>query len=174
MHFTLSKSLEILERTPDVLIAMLQNISAAWTANNEGGDTWSAYDVLGHLIHGEKTDWIPRIEIILSDKPLKAFEPFDRFAQSANSKTTTLSELLDELKSIRQSNILALKSKQLTGLDLLKTGIHPALGEVTLSQLISTWTVHDLNHLAQIARVLAKQYKDEVGPWTTYLRILQS
>ena len=174
MHFSLSKSVEILERTPDVLITMLHNLSNEWTFNNEGGESWNVYDIVGHLIHGEKTDWVPRMEIILSGKPDKAFEPFDRFAQLKNNEAPTLHQLLDEFKSIRQRNIALLKSKQLTDADLLQTGIHPAFGAVTLSQLISTWTVHDLNHLAQIARVMAKQYSAAVGPWTAYLRILQS
>ncbi|CAN5266251.1 hypothetical protein BH11BAC5_BH11BAC5_27930 [soil metagenome] len=174
MHFSLSKSLEILERTPDVLIAMLQNLSEEWTSINEGGETWSVYEIVGHLIHGEKTDWIPRMEIILSDKPGKAFEPFDRFAHSNNSTEKTLNGLLAEFKSIRQINIEVLKSKQLTEQDLQLTGVHPDFGDVTLSQLISTWTIHDLNHLSQITRVMAKQYKDEVGPWTAFLRILQA
>ena len=173
MNFSLSKSLQILERTPDVLIVMLQNISTEWTSNNEGGDTWSVYDIIGHLIHGEKTDWIQRMEIILSKNEDKTFEAFDRFAQFEASKGKTLGELLDEFKSIRRNNIDRLKFKNLTTEDLKKTGIHPALGEVTLSQLLSTWTVHDLNHLAQISRVMGKHYEREVGPWKKYLRILQ-
>jgi hypothetical protein len=174
MHFSLSKSIEILERTPDVLNTMLYNLSDEWTCNNEGGETWNVYDIIGHLIHGEKTDWIPRMKIILSDKTDKAFLPFDRFTQINTSEKPTLHDLLNEFKNLRESNINLLKSKQLTDADLLQTGIHPAFGAVTLSQLISTWTVHDLNHLGQIARVMAKQYKEEVGPWAAYLRILQS
>jgi len=173
MNFSLSKSIEILERTPDVLITMLQNISPDWTSNNEGGETWSAYDIIGHLIHGEKTDWIPRMEIILSDKQDKKFELFDRFAQFEQSKGKSLIQLLDEFKSLRQKNIELLCSKKLTDKDLAEIGIHPAFGEITLCQLLSTWTVHDLNHIAQISRVMAKQYKTDVGPWVEYLRILQ-
>jgi len=173
MNFTLEKSLEILERTPGLLLIMLQNISADWTSANEGGETWSAYDIIGHLIHGEKTDWIPRTEIILSANSDKAFTPFDRFAQFENSKGKSLHQLLKEFKLLRESNVEHLRSKKLTGKDLEKTGIHPAFGEVTLLQLLSTWVVHDLNHIAQISRVMAKQYKTEVGPWTAYLRILQ-
>jgi uncharacterized damage-inducible protein DinB len=174
MHFSLPKSIEILERTPDVLITMLQNISPDWSSNNEGGETWSVYDIVGHLIHAEKTDWIARMEIILSDKPGKTFEPFDRFAQFENSKGKSLSQLLDEFKSLRKMNIEHLRSKNLTNKKKEEKGIHPSLGEVTLSQLLATWTVHDLNHIAQISRVMAKQYKAEVGPWKAYLRILQS
>ena len=173
MNFALSKSIEILERTPAVLIAMLQNISPDWTSNNEGGETWSVYDIVGHLIQGEKTDWIPRMEIILSDKPDKTFEPFNRFAQFEESKGASLTELLDEFKRLRENNIERLSSKKLTDKNFDEKGIHPVFGEITLSQLLSTWTVHDLNHIAQISRVMAKQYKAEVGPWVEYLKILQ-
>ena len=173
MNFTIEKSIEILQRTPNVLNAMLQNISADWTSNNEGIETWSVYDIIGHLIQGEKTDWIPRIEIILSQKPDRTFEPFDRFAQFKESKGKSLTQLLDEFKILRKKNIDNLLSKKITNKNLEEKGIHPALGEVTLSQLISTWVLHDLNHIAQISRVMAKQYKAEVGPWTEYLRILQ-
>jgi uncharacterized damage-inducible protein DinB len=172
MNFSLSKSIEILERTPNVLIMMLQGLSPEWTSNNEGAETWSVFDVLGHLIEGEKTDWISRMNIILSDEPDKTFKPFDRFAQIEESKGKSLTELLSEFKSLRQHNIEHLKLKQLTDDDLLRTGLHPAFGEVTLSQLLSTWTVHDLNHIAQISRIMATQYKSAVGPWIEYLRIL--
>jgi hypothetical protein len=175
MNFTLEKSLEILERTPDVLITMLRGISVEWTSANEGGETWSVFDILGHLIHGEKTDWIPRTEIILSENNRdKKFEPFDRFAQFENSKGKTLNQLLKEFKKFRKRNIEYLISKNITDKDLEEKGIHPALGEVTLSQLLSTWVVHDLNHITQISRVIAKQYKTEVGPWIEYLKILQT
>jgi uncharacterized damage-inducible protein DinB len=173
MNFTLEKSIEILERTPGVLTALLQNISADWTSRNEGGQTWSVYDIIGHLIHGEKTDWIPRADIILSEKPDKNFEPFDRFAQLEESKEKSLTQLLDEFSLLRKKNVEYLRSKKLTSKNLEEKGIHPAFGEVTLSQLLSTWVVHDLNHIAQISRVMAKQYKEEVGPWIEYLRILQ-
>jgi uncharacterized damage-inducible protein DinB len=174
MNFTVEKSLEILERTPHVLITMLQNISDDWTFTNEGGETWSVYDILGHLIHGEKTDWIPRAEIILSESSDKTFIPFDRFAQFENSKGKSLNQLLNEFKLLRERNVEHLRSKKITSKDLEETGIHPAFGEVTLSQLLSTWVVHDLNHIAQISRVMAKQYKTGVGPWTAYLKILQA
>lgn len=172
MSFTLEKSIEILERTPDVLIAMLQNISAEWTSNNEGGRTWSVYDIIGHLIEGERTDWIPRAEIILSENNEKKFEPFDRLAQFEQSKEKSLIQLLQEFKSLREKNIEYLRLKKLTDKNLGEKGIHPAFGEVTLSQLLSTWVVHDLNHIAQISRVMAKQYTAEVGPWIQYLKIL--
>ncbi len=174
MNFNVEKSLEILERTPNVLITMLQDISADWTSVNEGGETWSVYDIIGHLIHGEKTDWMPRTDIILSENSDKIFRPFDRFAQFEDSKGKSLSQLLSEFRILRESNVEQLRSKKLSDKDLEEKGIHPAFGEVTLSQLLSTWVVHDLNHIAQISRVMAKQYKTEVGPWTEYLRILQT
>ena len=165
--------MEVLERTPDVLSAMLQGVSDYWTSNNEGNETWSVYDIVGHLIHGEKTDWIPRMEIILSDKTDKTFEPFDRFAQLEDSKGKSLPQLLEEFKILRRENMEHLRSKKLTSELYEEKGIHPAFGQITLSQLLSTWTVHDLNHISQIARVMAKQYKEEVGPWIDYLKILQ-
>jgi uncharacterized damage-inducible protein DinB len=174
MNFTIEKSIEILERTPEVLETMLRDLSEDWTENNEGGETWSVFDVLGHLVHGEKTDWVARMEIILSDREDKRFNPFDRFAQFEDSKGKTLQELLDEFKRLRKENIKALRSKKLTGEAFGKKGIHPAFGEVTLAQLLATWTVHDLDHISQISRVMAKQYKEAVGPWVEYLRILNS
>lgn len=174
MEFSLEKSLEILERTPAVLTLLLQQLDAEWTSNNEGGDTWSPYDIIGHLIHGEKTDWMPRAEIILSGKPERNFVPFDRFAQFEASKGKSLQQLLLEFEALRSENLQRLRSKNLTGQDFEKTGIHPAFGEVTLSQLLATWAVHDLNHISQISRVMAKQYIEAVGPWVAYLGILQS
>jgi len=173
MNFTLEKSIQILERTPNVLDAMLRNISADWTLHNEGGESWSVYDIIGHLIHGEKTDWIPRAQIILSEKSDKKFEKYDRFAQFEESKGKSFSQLLNEFKILREKNIEILRSLNITDKNLQAKGIHPAFGEVTLSQLLSTWVVHDLNHIAQISRVIAKQYKLDVGPWTEYLKILQ-
>ena len=173
MNFTLEKSIQILERTPNVLDAMLRNISADWTLHNEGGESWSVYDIIGHLIHGEKTDWIPRAQIILSEKSDKKFEKYDRFAQFEESKGKSFSQLLNEFKILREKNIEILRSLNITDKNLQDKGIHPAFGEVTLSQLLSTWVVHDLNHISQISRVMAKQYKQDVGPWTEYLKILQ-
>lgn len=172
MNFNLAQSIEILERTPDVLDAMLHNLSEAWTTCNEGGDTWSAFDIVGHLVHGEKTDWISRMEIMLSDEGDQTLKPFDRFAQFADSKGKTLSQLLDEFRTLRQNNLNTLRSKNLTEAHFSKTAIHPEFGPVTLRQHLSTWTAHDLGHIAQIARVMAKQYKEETGPWIAYLRIL--
>ncbi len=162
-----------MERTPGVLDRMLKNISDDWTSTNEGGETWSVYDIIGHLIHGEKTDWIPRAKIILSNKPGKTFEPFDRFAQLIDSEGKSLKKLLNEFKTLRNANIKYLNSNKRINKNLDAKGIHPALGEVGLSQVLSTWVVHDLNHIAQIARVMAKQYDAEVGPWKEYLGILR-
>ena len=173
MNFSLTRSIEILERTPDTLIVLLQNLSDDWTLPNEGSATWSVYDIVGHLIEGEKTDWIPRMEIMLSGNMDKTFEPFDRFAQLEHSKGKSLTQLLDEFKSLRTKNLEYLRSKELTNNIYEETGIHPQFGKVTLAQLLATWTVHDLNHIAQIARVMAKQYIAEVGPWKAYLKILQ-
>lgn len=172
MEFDLRKSLEILERTPSVLEYLLRGISEEWSMNDEGDETFSPYDVIGHLIHGERTDWMVRLEIILSDSKDKTFLPFNRFAQFEESDGISLNDLLTQFKVERDRNLRILLSKNLTEQDLNKTGIHPELGEVTLRQLISTWTVHDLAHLAQISRVMAKQYKEEVGPWQEYLSVL--
>lgn len=173
MDFNLSKSIEILQRTPDSLYALLQGISSDWTMHNEGGDTWSVYDIIGHLIHGEKTDWMQRIEIILSDDKDKTLAAFDRYAQFEDSKDKKMAALLTEFKYLREKNIKQLQSLHLTKNDFARKGIHPALGEVTLAQLIATWAVHDLNHLAQIARVMATQYRQETGPWIAYLSVLK-
>ena len=173
MNFSLDKSIEILEHTPMVLNLMLDGISADWITNNEGAETWSAYDIIGHLIHGEKTDWMPRAELILSGNTNKNFIPFNRFAQFEESKGKSLKELLNEFKLLREQNITKLRSIKITKKDLQKKGVHPAFGEVTLSQLLAAWVVHDLNHIAQISRVMAKQYKEAVGPWIEYLKVLR-
>ncbi len=170
--YKLTESIEILSRTPLVLESLLQHLPIAWAWNNEGKDTFSPFDVVGHLIHGEKTDWVARMEIILSDKPDKIFERYDRFAQFKDSEGKTLNQLLAEFKTLREKNLEILKSKNLQEDDLLKTGTHPSFGPVTLQQLLATWTVHDLSHIAQITRVMCKQYKEEVGPWVNYLPIL--
>jgi hypothetical protein len=172
MNFDLHKSAEILSRTPVVLEALLGGLSEEWIYNNEGEMTWSPFDVVGHLIHGDRTDWIPRMEIILSAGSDRKFEPFDRFAQFEASKGKNIRELLDEFQSLRSNNLRILKSKNLDARDLIKTGIHPEFGEVRLEQLLATWTTHDLSHIAQIARIMARQYTREVGPWKQYLPIL--
>ena len=173
MNFELSKSIEILESTPLLLKSYLEGLSEEWIKNNEGENTWSPYDIVGHLIYGEKTDWIPRIRIILKNGKDKLFEPFDRFAQLHNDQTRPITDLIYEFQQLRSENLKELKRFEITSSDLMLKGIHPEFGEVTLQQLISTWTVHDLGHIAQISRVMSKQYKMEVGPWIDYLGILK-
>jgi hypothetical protein len=172
MTFEISKSIEILQQTPDTLTKMLSGLSEDWLHQNEGQYTWSPYDIIGHLVHGEKTDWIVRAKIILSDKEDKTFAPFDRFAQENDSKGKTIHDLLAEFKKLRLQNLQELEALHITETDFPKTGVHPAFGTVNLQQLLATWVVHDLGHIAQIARVMAKQYAEEVGPWSAYLGIL--
>ena len=172
MKFDLNKSYGILERTPTVLKTLLSDLHDDWIMNNEGPETFSPYDVIGHLIHGEKTDWATRAKIILEFGLLKPFTPWDRFAQHEESKGKSLLQLLDEFARVRKENLDWLKSLNLTETDLDKKGMHPKLGEVTLRNLLSTWVVHDLTHIAQITRVMAKQYKEEMGPWPEFFRIL--
>jgi uncharacterized damage-inducible protein DinB len=172
MQYSIEKSLPILERTPSLLKLWLSDLDNEWITNNEGNDTWSAYDVVGHLIHGEKTDWIARIKKTLSAND-KEFVPFDRFAQFHESKGKSLDQLLDEFVKARRKNLEEFKALRLSEDDLDNIGIHPAFGTITLRQLLSTWVAHDLSHIAQIARVMAKQYKDEVGPWAEYLSIMK-
>ncbi len=173
MQNSIEHTIQILERTPHTLHALLHNLNEEWTQKNEGGETWSPYDVIGHLIHCDEENWIPRILIVLSDSVVRKFEPLDRFAQLEKSKGKTINQLLDEFKKIRFSSIAKLRSLNITDEQVTKTAIHPEFGSVNLSQLISTWVVHDLDHLSQISRVMAKQYKDEVGPWIQYMRVLK-
>ena len=170
MKFNLQQAIQILERTPQVVTSMLRGLDDAWTKSNEGKDTWSPYDIIGHYIHGEKTDWIPRMEIILGLGD-KNFIPFDRFAQFNDSKGKSLDDLLDEFSSLRSSNISKLKAA-VSDSDLQKTGIHPKFGPVTLEQLLAAWVAHDLTHIYQISRVMARQYGAAVGPWKEFMRIL--
>ncbi len=172
MKFERKKAVEILERTPQVLNNLLHGVSDEWIMSNEGPDTFSPYDVVGHLIHGEKTDWVVRAKIILEHGVKKPFDPYDRFAQYEESRGKSLQQLLDEFEMIRHENVAWLQSMQLTEEELERKGLHPVLGEVTLRNLLSTWVVHDLTHLAQITRVMAKQYKEEMGPWPEFFRIL--
>lgn len=172
-NFTPEKTVQILERTPVVLVKLLENLSQDWTHHNEGGDTWSVYDVVGHLIHGERSDWMPRVRIILSQSGNKKFEPFNRFAQYEEGKGKSLTALLTEFLEAREASLRQLKELNISDSDLKRTGLHPVFGEVTLRQLLSTWAVHDLDHLSQIARVMAKQYKADVGPWVEYLKIIR-
>ncbi len=172
MKFEFAKSYEILERTPAVLNHLLTGLHDDWIMKNEGPETFSPYDVIGHLIHGEKTDWRDRTTRILEFGVSKSFEPFDRFAQFEASKGKPLSQLLDEFEKLRAENIQWLRSLNISEHDLDKKGLHPVLGEVTLRQLLSTWVIHDLTHIAQITRVMAKQYKEEIGPWIEFFRIM--
>ena len=172
MNFDLNQTISVLEKTPGVLKQLLGSLSQEWTHKNEGRDTWSAYDVLGHLVHGEQTDWMPRLDIVLSDDGDKKFTPYDRFAQFETSKGKSMGDLLDEFELLRKQNLNTLKSKFLNTHDFTKEGVHPELGPVSLRQMLSAWVVHDLGHIAQVSRVMAKQYKDEIGPWTQYLTIV--
>lgn len=172
MDFELSQAILILKKTPTTLISFLKDLPEEWSHKNEGNNTWSAFDIIGHLIHGEKTDWIPRARIILGDNSNKDFEPFDRFAQFENSKGKTLNELLTSFNKLREENIRHLLAMNISENDLDKEGVHPEFGNVSLKQLLATWVTHDLGHIAQITRVMAKQYKHEVGPWKEYIGIL--
>ncbi len=172
MKYTIKEAAQILERTPFVLRTLLAGLADGWTMSNEGLDTFSPYDVLGHLIHGEKTDWVTRAKIILTFGVEKPFTPWDRFAQYEESKGKTLEQLLDEFEAVRKENMQWFNGLNLSEADLDKQGMHPKLGEVTLRNLLSTWVVHDLTHIAQITRVMAKQYKEEMGLWPEFFRIL--
>lgn len=172
MEFEIGKALEILERTPKVLHSLLGDLSADWIQHNEGPDTWSPYDVIGHLVHGEQTDWLTRTQIILNSGTSQPFEPFDRFAQFEESKGKGLKSLLDEFAEHRAFNLKALRTMNISEEQLIQEGIHPAFGKVSLKQLLSAWVVHDLGHIVQVARVMAKQYQEAVGPWTAYLTVL--
>ena len=173
MTFDLNRCLELLERTPRVLELLMLELSPEWTMHNEGPDTWSPYDVVGHLIHGERTDWMARMDIILSDQADKTFATFDRFAQFRESHGKPLATLLAEFHEVRTANLFKVRTRHLTEADLDRTGTHPKFGTVTLRQLVATWAVHDLDHLAQISRVMAKQLKVEVGPWVEYMRVVR-
>lgn len=172
MAFDLEQSQDILTRTPRVLNALLLQIPDEWGKQNEGPDTWSAYDVVGHLIHGEETDWIARAQIILEHGESKPFDVFDRLAQFEKSRGKSLAELLLRFEELRAKNLRKLASWKLTEAQLEKKGTHPDFGVVTLRQLLATWVVHDLSHVAQITRVMCKQYREDVGPWSAYLPIL--
>ena len=170
--FTLTEATAILTRTPAAIDGLLRGLPPGWIAANEGGDTWSPFDVVGHLLHGERTDWIPRARIILEHGTARPFDTFDRLAQFAAFKDRTLDGLLDEFAAVRAENLRQLASLGLADADLDRRGMHPQLGEVTLGQLLATWTAHDLDHVIQISRVMARQYSDAVGPWRQYLRVV--
>ena len=172
MEFELLRSVEVLERTPTALRAMLSGLSNEWTDATEGPETWSPYAIMGHLVHGERTDWIPRARLILGEGTDRRFEPFDRFAQFHESRGKTLDDLLTEFAGLRADNMVTLAGWRISDEQLALEGEHPAFGAVTLRQLLATWAVHDLGHIAQIARVMAKQYREAVGPWRAYLPLL--
>ena len=174
MVFQIHAALPLLERTPSVLRALLLGLPEPWPSVNEGQETWSAYDVIGHLIHGERTDWIPRVEHILAHGDRVPFPPFDRFAQADASHGQSLPQLLATFAVLRASSLARLRALQLTEADLSRPGLHPALGAVTLGNHLASWVVHDLDHLYQVARVMAVQYTEAVGPWREYLRIVRS
>jgi hypothetical protein len=173
VEFDLRVAIPVLERTPATLRTLLEGLPSAWTDANEGPDTWSPFDIVGHLIQGERTDWIPRARMIIEEGRSRTFEPFDRFAQFRDSEGKSLVELLDEFERLRAQSLATLKGWRLTDAQLSLEGEHPAFGAVTLRQLLATWTAHDVGHLAQISRVMAKQYRDAVGPWRAYLPIME-
>ena len=172
MEFQLDQAKDILRRTPATLTSLLQDAPDEWVVSNEGPETWSPFDVVGHLIHGEKTDWIPRARIILEHGEECEFEPFDRFAMFEQSERKTLGDLLTTFARLRRESLRQLDELNVTPELLEKRGRHPELGVVTLSELLATWVVHDLSHIGQIVRVMCKQYGDGVGPWREYLPIL--
>jgi hypothetical protein len=172
-RFNLADIIAVLAHTPATLDALLRGLTDTWVRGNEGKDTWSAFDIVGHLIYGERTDWMPRVRIILQNGEARPFDPFDRFAQFRGSEGKSLEELLDDFARLRRENLAALQALNLQPTDLTRRGKHPALGMVTLSELLATWAVHDLTHVHQLSRVMAHQYRDAVGPWSTYLGVLQ-
>ena len=173
MGHDLQHTVSILARTPAALDAFLRDLPEAWTSRNEGENTWSAFDVVGHLIHAERTDWIPRVKMVLQFGETRTFEPFDRWGQSRESQGKSLEQLLDEFARLRSGNLTELRGLNLQQADLERRGRHPSLGVVTLSELLATWAAHDLTHLHQLSRVMAHQYREAVGPWSRYLGVLQ-
>lgn len=172
MPHTLDHTLALLERTPRTLDALLRDLPDAWTATNEGPGTWSACDIVGHLVHGERSEWMARARMILEAGESKTFEKFDRLAQERESAGKSLGDLLDEFARVRAENVRDVRAMRLTPADLDRRGRHPSFGPVTLGQLLSTWAAHDLTHLHQLSRVMAFQCRDAVGPWSTYLGVL--
>lgn len=172
MDFELSRGTAVLERTPSALHAMLSGLPPEWTDATEGPDTWSPYTVVGHLIHGERTDWIPRAQLILAQGADRRFTPYDRFAQFRESEGKALNDLLDEFARLRADNLATLRAWRIDDAKLDLKGEHPALGVVTLRQLLATWVAHDLGHIVQVSRVMARQYRDAIGPWREYLSVM--
>jgi hypothetical protein len=173
MSFDLPRTLEVLSRTPGVVESLLDGLSEEWLDATEGPDTFSPRDVVGHLIHGEQTDWVPRIRLILERGEDEPFTPFDRFGFRESIRGRSIDDLLLELRNLRADNLDYVRGLSLTAADLGRKGRHPALGAVTLGQLFAAWMVHDLGHIRQIVRVLARQYDEAVGPWKEYLSILE-
>ena len=172
MEFRFDEAIPILRRTPAVLRDLLQDLPATWINSREGPSSWSPFDVVGHLIHGERTDWVPRVEHILRHGDSVTFTPFDREAMFEASKGRTLDDLLDEFARLRRENLARLDALGLAEADLDRRGRHPEFGVVTMRQHLATWVAHDLGHISQVVRVMARQYTDAVGPWTAYLSIL--
>jgi hypothetical protein len=172
MQHNLQNTISLLTRTPAALNALLRDLPEAWTLRNEGENTWSAFDIIGHLNHGERTDWMPRARMVLQFGETQAFEPFDRQGHAREIQGKSLRQLLDEFARLRSENLAELRALNLRPEDLERRGRHPALGVVTLSELLATWATHDLTHLHQISRVMAHQYRDAVGPWSAYLGVL--
>ncbi len=172
MEFRFDAALPVLERTPGVLRGLLADLPASWTNAVEGPNTWSPFDVVGHLIHGERTDWVPRVEHLLRHGDAVPFPPFDREAMFAASQGKSLGELLDTFARLRTDSLNRLVALGLSDEDVSRRGRHPEFGVVTLGQHLSTWVAHDLGHISQIVRVMARQYTDAVGPWRMYLSIL--
>ncbi|MGH7631962.1 MAG: DinB family protein [Gemmatimonadales bacterium] len=172
VRFDPAEAIPVLSRTPAVLRALLDGIPEPWIRADEGPDTWTPFDVVGHLIHGERTDWIPRAEIILSEGEARTFDVFDRVAMFEASRGRTLGELLDVFAELRAANVARLDAMRLTPADLERRGRHPELGPVTLGQHLATWVAHDLSHIAQIARAMGKRYRETAGPWRAYLPML--
>jgi DinB superfamily len=170
--FSMAETISILVRTPATLNALLRGAPAVWVLGNEGKGTWSAFDILGHLIHLERTDWMLRVNIILRHGEAKPFDPVDRSAQLKERDARSPDQLLEDFATVRSENLSALQALNLQPADLTRRGVHPALGVVTLSQLLATWAVHDLTHLHQLSRVMARQYRDAVGPWSAFLGVL--
>lgn len=172
MNFELPAGLAVLERTPHALNAMLRDHDSGWLDATEGPETWSPRVIVGHLVHAERTDWMPRAQIILAQGETRRFSPFDRFAQLRDGDGRSMASLLDEFALLRTASLATLNGWHLTDTQLALNGEHPEFGLVSLRQLLATWVVHDLGHIAQIARVMAKQYRDAIGPWRAYLPIV--
>src|SRR5579871_4614222 len=173
MEHNLEHTIALLSRTPPTLNALLRDMPEEWTLRNEGEKTWSPYNIVGHLIHGERTDWIPRAKRILESGESRAFDPFDRWAQEEESRGKSLAQLLDEFAALRETNVIELRKLNLQPADFERRGRHPALGMVTMSELLATWAAHDLTHLHQISRVMASQYREAVGPWSAFLGVMK-